>query len=295
MSLTEQLKYQFKSGGIYIKIIYINVGIYVIFLILNTLFTLMKWNFNPNFLESYLTFSSSPIVFIKRPWTIFTYMFLHGSFWHIFNNMLIYFFTARMFEDLLGKKAALNTYIIGGFCGAILYLITHNLFPLYKDLGNIPMLGASAAVMAIFVGLATYTPNFEVMLFGLLRVKMKYLAIIWVAFDVLGLANQDGIAHFAHIGGAIWGYTFVRNFKKGIDISNWFTYFLNTIDSIFKRKKIKIVYKTKKPKKKPVSSKDSENIRQEKVDAILDKIKVSGYESLSKEEKDYLFDASKNI
>ena len=293
MNLLDQLKYQFKTGGTYIKIIYINVGIYLLFLIFNILFTLMQWNFNSNFLESYLTFSSSPIMFLKRPWTIFTYMFLHGSFWHIFNNMLIYFFTARMFEDLVGKKAALNTYIIGGFCGAILYLVTHNLFPFFSNMGDIPMLGASAAVMAVFVGLATYSPNYEVMLFGVLRIKMKYLAIIWVAFDVIGLANQDGVAHFAHLGGAFWGYVFVNNFKKGKDISNWFNQLTSLISSISKKKKIKIVYKKKNPiVKKPVNG---SQIRQEKVDEILDKIKASGYESLSKEEKDYLFDASKNI
>ena len=293
MNLLDQLKYQFKTGGTYIKIIYINIGIYLLFLFFNILFTLMQWNLNSNFLESYLTFSSSPVMFLKRPWTIFTYMFLHGSFWHIFNNMLIYFFTARMFEDLVGKKAALNTYIIGGFCGAILYLVTHNLFPLFSNMGNIPMLGASAAVMAVFVGLATYSPNYEVMLFGVLRVRMKYLALIWVAFDVIGLANQDGIAHFAHLGGAIWGYLFVINFKKGKDISNWFNQITNIVSSIFKKKKIKIVYKKKNPVvKKTVKG---SQIRQEKVDAILDKIKASGYESLSKEEKDYLFDASKNI
>ena len=293
MNLLDQLKYQFKTGGTYIKIIYINVGIYLLFLFFNILFTLMQWNLNSNFLESYLTFSSSPVMFLKRPWTIFTYMFLHGSFWHIFNNMLIYFFTARMFEDLVGKKAALNTYIIGGFCGAILYLVTHNLFPLFSNMGNIPMLGASAAVMAVFVGLATYSPNYEVMLFGVLRVRMKYLALIWVAFDVIGLANQDGIAHFAHLGGAIWGYLFVINFKKGKDISNWFNQLTSVGSSIFKKKKIKIVYKKKNPVvKKTVKG---SQIRQEKVDAILDKIKASGYESLSKEEKDYLFDASKNI
>ena len=196
-------------------------------------------------------------------------------------------------EDLLGKRAALNTYIIGGFCGALLYLITHNLFPFFSDMGNVPMLGASAAVMAVFVGLATYSPNFEVMLFGLIRVKMKYLAMIWVAFDVLGLANQDGIAHFAHIGGAIWGYLFIINLKKGKDISNWFDKLKLIFTSLFKKKKIKIVYKKKKSVvKKPT---EGNQLRQEKVDAILDKIKISGYDSLSKEDKDYLFDASKNI
>ena len=192
MTLLDQLKYQFKSGGVYIRIIYINVFIFLLFLILGNFFALMKWNpASLNNIDNYFSFNSSFMVFLKRPWTIFTYMFLHGSFWHLFNNMLIYFFTAKMYEDLMGKKAAINTYIIGGFCGAILYLITHNLFPLFREMGDIPMLGASAAVMAVFVGLATYTPNFEVMLFGIIRVKMKYLAMVWVAFDIVGLSNSS--------------------------------------------------------------------------------------------------------
>ena len=218
MALLDQIKYQFKTGGVSIKIIYINVLVYALFLILGNIFALMKWNPQGiNNIDDYFSFNSSPLIFLKRPWTILTYMFLHGSFWHIFNNMLIYFFTARMYEDLMGKKSALSTYIIGGFCGAILYLITHNLFPLFRDMGDIPMLGASAAVMAVFVGLATYTPNFEVMLFGIIKIKMKYLAMVWVAFDIVGLSNSDGIAHFAHLGGAFWGYLYVSNFKKGKD------------------------------------------------------------------------------
>ena len=294
MTILDQLKYQFKSGGVYIRIIYINVFIFLLFLILGNFFALMKWNpASLNNFDDYFSFNSSFMVFLKRPWTIFTYMFLHGSFWHLFNNMLIYFFTAKMYEDLMGKKAAINTYIIGGFCGAILYLITHNLFPLFREMGDIPMLGASAAVMAVFVGLATYTPNFEVMLFGIIRVKMKYLAMVWVAFDIVGLSNSDGIAHFAHLGGALWGYFYVSNFKKGKDIAYWFDNIVKTISGLNKKRKIKIVYKKKSEEKKARPS-NSKN-RQEKVDEILDKIKLSGYESLTKEEKDYLFDASKHI
>jgi hypothetical protein len=165
-------------------------------------------------------------------------------------------------------------------------------------MGDIPMLGASAAVMAVFVGLATYTPNFEVMLFGILRVKMKYLAMIWVAFDIVGLSNSDGIAHFAHLGGALWGYLYVSNFKKGKDIAYWFDNFVKTLGSFAKKRKIKIVYKKKenpKTKTQKTYKKSVSKNRQEKVDEILDKIKLSGYESLTKEEKDYLFDASKHI
>ena len=380
MSLIEQLKYQFKSGGTYLKIIYINIGVFLFLLILNVFAALMKFG---NFIDltSYLELSSSPYTFLIKPWTLLTYMFVHLSIGHIFWNMILYFFAGRIFEDILGKKAALKTYLIGGsFAGllhiitynifplyrdlpespvigasgavmaifvglatytpnyeahffgvlkiklkylaigfvildilgkkaalktyliggsvaGLLHIITYNIFPLYRDLPESPVIGASGAVMAIFVGLATYTPNYEAHFFGVLKIKLKYLAIGFVILDILGVANTgDRVAHFAHIGGAVWGFLYASNIKKGKDISSWITVPLNAFISVFKKKKIKIVYKsTKKKKQQPKTTSSDIKIRQEKVDAILDKIKASGYDSLTKDEKDYLFNASKNI
>ena len=189
-------------------------------------------------------------------------------------------------------------FIVGGAFAGLIYVVTYNIFPLYRDLPyDSPVIGASGAVMAIFVALATYTPNYEAYFFGVLKVKLKYLAIAFVVIDVLGVANTgDRVAHFAHIGGAIWGYLFAVNIKKGKDISTIITSPLSGLKKLFTKKKIKIVYKksNNQKKSKPKTSDDT-IIRQEKVDAILDKIKASGYDSLSKEEKDYLFNASKNI
>lgn len=295
MSLIEQLKYQFKSGGTYLKIIYINIGVFLFLLILNVFAALMKFG---NFIDltSYLELSSSPFTLLRKPWTLITYMFVHLSIGHIFWNMILYFFAGRIFEDILGKKAALKTYLIGGSVAGLLHIITYNIFPLYRDLPESPVIGASGAVMAIFVGLATYTPNYEAYFFGVLKIKLKYLAIGFVILDILGVANTgDRVAHFAHIGGAVWGFLYASNIKKGKDISNWITVPLNAFIGIFKKKKIKIVYKSTKKKQQPKTTSSDTKIRQEKVDAILDKIKASGYDSLTKDEKDYLFNASKNI
>ena len=303
MSLTDQLKYQYRTGGVHMKLIFINVIVYLIFAMILVFMTLMKWENSAESFKAFkniFSFHSNPIEFITKPWGIITYMFIHGSFFHLFSNMLILFFAGKMYENLLGSKKTLSTFFIGGICGALLYLITYNIFPLFRDYIDIPVVGASAAVMAIFVGLATYSPNFEVMLFGVFKVKMKYLAIVWVALDITGLGNNDGIAHFAHIGGALWGYIFITNYKKAKDLSTWFDKLILSFKNIFKRNKIKIVYsKGKKSAPKRTTSdhnyNEDKNNRQKKVDAILDKIKASGYESLSKDEKDYLFDASKNI
>jgi membrane associated rhomboid family serine protease len=303
MTLIEQLKYQYRTGGVYLRLIYINIGVYLVFALILVFMTLMKWDNSANTFTEFkniFSFHSNLIEFITKPWGIITYMFIHGSFFHLFSNMLILFFAGKMYENFLGPKKTLSTFFIGGVSGALFYLITHNIFPLFRDINDISIVGASAAVMAIFVGLATYSPNFEVMLFGVFKVKMKYLAIVWVALDITGLANNDGVAHFAHIGGALWGYIFITNLKKGKDLSSWFEKMSLSFKNLFKKNKIKIVYsKGKKTASKRSTSDYNYNhdkkIRQNKVDAILDKIKASGYESLSKEEKDYLFDASKNI
>ena len=247
MSLIEQLKYQFKSGGTYLKIIYINIGVFLFLLILNVFAALMKFG---NFIDltSYLELSSSPYTFLRKPWTLLTYMFVHLSIGHIFWNMILYFFAGRIFEDILGKKAALKTYLIGGSVAGLLHIITYNIFPLYRDLPESPVIGASGAVMAIFVGLATYTPNYEAHLFGVLKIKLKYLAIGFVILDILGVANTgDRVAHFAHIGGAVWGFLYASNIKKGKDISNWITAPINAFIGIFKKKKLKLC--TKAPRK----------------------------------------------
>ena len=234
MSLIDQLKYQFNTGGTYLKIIYINVGVFIVFLLLNVFSALMKASSVIDIVPLF-ELSSSPSIFLFRPWTFISYMFVHLSIGHLFWNMILYFFAGRIFEDLLGKKAALNTYLIGGAFAGLIYVVTYNIFPLYRDLPyDSPVIGASGAVMAIFVALATYTPNYEAYFFGVLKVKLKYLAIAFVVIDVLGVANTgDRVAHFAHIGGAIWGYLFAVNIKKGKDISTIITSPLSGLKKLF--------------------------------------------------------------
>ena len=314
MSLIEDLKYQFRTGGSVIKLIYINVIIYLFFTVL---WVISKLIFQETkhvlWLHDLFSMNCNGFETVKHFWGVFTYMFLHApkpidGFWHILFNMLILYFSGRLFEDLLGSKKLITTYIIGGLSGGVLHFFSVNYLPglserlipfalngitEYKKLNELPLVGASASVAAILTAIGLYRPKYEVFLFRVLRVKLIYIAVFYIFFEFIRLPNIDGTSHFAHFGGALWAFFYINNLKKGKDISSWFNQLTSIVNSIFKKKKIKIVYKKKNPIVKKTSNRSQ--IRQEKVDAILDKIKVSGYESLSKEEKDYLFDASKNI
>ena len=301
MALLDQIKYQYRTGGVHIKLIFINISIYLFFTTIWILCDLMLWEESKDWLHNQFAFYSEPTEFIKHIWGVFTYMFVHAlrpvvGFWHLLFNMAFLYFSGRIFEDLLGSKKLLSIYIIGGVFGALFQITSVNIFPkfflVYEE--NVkPLVGASASVAAIITAIGLYSPNYEVYLFRTLKVKLIYIAIFFVLFEYIKLSNIDGVSHFAHFGGAIWGFVFVNNIKKGKDISNWFENILTKISGLTRKKKIKIVYKKKKAEKK--SSAPNSKSRQEKVDDILDKIKLSGYESLTKEEKDYLFDASKHI
>ena len=303
-SIKKQISQQFKNGGMSIKLLYINLGVYIIFSIIWIINRLLKLDpASYYYLQDIFSFNSEIISSLIKPWTFITYSFIHGNIMHLFTNMLVLFFAGKMLEGFLGKKRVLSTYMIGALAGAIFYLISHNIFPLLLERGNIPMIGASASVFAILTALAVYVPNYEVFLFGVFKVKLKYLAAIWIGLDVLNIASNDGVAHFAHLGGAIWGFIFISNLRRGKDLSLWFDKIVSFLVQLFTpKKKIKIVWNKKqktshrsKPPRDDYDYNASKKERQDKVDEILDKIKESGYDSLSKAEKDYLFDASKKI
>jgi len=306
-TILDNLKYQFKSGGMYIKLIFINVAVFGLFGLAATIATLMKWDdlfiltsrglvFEPKY---WFSFSSDIALIFSRPWSIITYMFMHVDFIHLFMNMLIFFFMGKMLEQYLGSKKTLSIYFIGGIFGSLIYFGAHNLFPLLNENGPDYMLGASASVMAILAAIATYAPNVEVSVFGVIKVKLYIIAILYGCIDLLRLGSEDGIAHFAHLGGALWGFWYISQLKKGKDMATWFDKLMSRIVGTFKKApKIKIAHsKYRKPKKasfKKTPPRDDKEYNSQKVDkqahldAILDKIKVGGYECLSVEEKRFL-------
>ncbi len=216
--------------------------------------------------------------FIHRPWTLFTYIFTHLRFWHILFNMLWLFWMGKLFSEYLGNVRFVATFILGGIAGGILFLVFAQLFPYY--FGNQVLIGASAGVMAVVVGIATLLPDYSVHLVFLGPVRLKYIALIsFVLSTLIDLSVNTG-GKIAHAGGALYGLIYVSQYKRGTDLAKWIT-------DLFGKRKIKVAYTRYKDVKK-----ESKADTQKKIDTILDKISRSGYESLTREEKDFLFKMS---
>jgi len=233
---------------------------------------------------------------IRRPWTLFTYMFVQESFFHLLFNMIVLYFGGRIFIEYLDDKKLINTYIWGGLFGALFYILAFNVFPVFND--SLPYsiaLGASASVLAVLVAVATYKPNYTMYLFLIGKTKLKYIAIALVVIDILSINRGNPGGHIAHLGGALWGYLSILLLQRGIlyplgirwhKIKNIFNWFKKRPKSSFSQ-----VHVNKRPE-----TDDQYNRRkvekQKVIDQILDKIAKSGYDSLTKEEKQILFDAS---
>jgi membrane associated rhomboid family serine protease len=291
--IIDRIKYQYKTGDILIRLIFINVGIFLIIKILGIFFTLFKIEtFN---LLQFIAVPSQPEILLRRFWTPFTYMFVHEGFWHILFNMLWLYWFGKIFLEYFSGRHLGSVYLLGGLSGALLYILAFNLIPYYLDLGNSWMIGASAAVMAIVMAAAFYRPEVQLHLFLLGRIKIVYIAIFVFVLDFISLddlSNPGG--HLAHIGGAIAGYLFAVRYRRGKDITKGIGKMMDHIANLFKKKPKKT--KLKVSHRRAESDMDynyRKHQEQEEIDRILDKLKHSGYSSLSADEKKKLFDASK--
>ena len=285
MSRWDNLKYKYTQLSIAEKIIVINVICFVIPFVLNSVFylfqiptaSLLDWvQLSPNF-----------NTFITRPWTLITYSFLHADFFHLLWNMMLLFYSGRLMLNLFQVRIFINNYFLGAITGGIIFLLSYSLFPVFRG-SYPPMVGASAGVMAVFIFMSTYTPEQDIRVF-FFNTKLKYLGLVFFFLDVIQIPYGNAGGHLAHIGGAILGFLYAQQLGKGKDIGTWFE---NIWRGIFKKKSLKTVYRA--PKIKPVKPHKSDEKKQVKIDAILDKIGKSGYDSLLKEEKDFLFRAGKD-
>jgi len=214
----------FKSKNIVIQLILVNVLVFIVIGLIEVVYTLFKLPIGVfhQYVTNNLSISAVPIEVVKKPWTFITYMFMHSGFFHILVNMLMLYWFGKIFNDFLGNKKLFDVYISGGLAGAIIYLIAYQTIPLLE--GNYPLLGmvgASASVVAIIVATATYFPDYSVFMLFFGRVKLKYLAIFFLIIDVLSLKDGNTGGHFAHLGGALFGFIYANRLKKGIDIGKW--------------------------------------------------------------------------
>lgn len=289
-SLWNEIKYQFKTGGILTQLITINIAVFVIVNLVGLIsFLAGNGGVYSSLLVSWLAVPSGIGNLIIKPWTLFTYMFLHHDFFHLLSNMLVFFFGGRLFAEFLNDKRLLPTYIMSGLVGALLYIIAFNVFPVFEGVKSFSFaLGASASVLGVLVAISTYLPNYTVHLILFGPVRLKYIAIFCVALDFLSISKGNAGGHIAHIGGALWGMLYALQLKKGRDLHYWPALLIERIRSLFSPRKSKLrvehVNKTNFDKKN----------KQQVIDDILDKISKSGYDSLTKQEKEILFKVSKD-
>ncbi len=295
MNLIDEIKKSFKNGDVLTRLIYVNLAVFVVFNLVLVFALIFKLSPPPIF--SWFMLPASPTELMMKPWTLITYMFLHKGFWHVVINMFWLYFGGKLFLQYFDGKRMLSVYFLGGLSGAALYILAFNLLPAFSDIASVSKaLGASASVLAIMVAIATYIPNFRVQLFLFGKIQLKYIAIAAVVIDLLSMAGTNAGGHIAHLGGAIFGFYFSRSWLQGKDISQWFSSLLDGLISVFvkreKKAKMKVKYK-RNQKTKDDEFTSRKKAQQDEIDAILDKIAKTGYDSLSKEEKDTLFRMSK--
>ena len=278
----DDLKYSYKSGGIAQKIIYWNVGIGLVVLVLDAFFSVFSAH-----VLSWLVLNSNLSILAFRPWTILTYSFIHAGVIHLLFNMIMLFFVNRLFSTFFSEKQFLTLYIFGALLGGIFFVIGSQ----FMTTGTV-LVGASAATIAPLVGMAVHTPMMQVRLALIGNVKMWHIAVFIIVLDVIQLNTSNVGGHLAHLGGAAMGYLYIKLLERGYDLSSIF----DKVSNLFKRSqgtKFKKVYVNKNVVNKENEVGNEGETRQKKIDSILDKISKSGYESLTKEEKDFLFRAGK--
>ena len=267
MTILRDIQDHIKQTDILEKLIYINVALYIVTL------------FATDFMPTWFALPTSLAAFANKPWTLISYAFIHKEFFHILSNLIVLYYIGNLFLNFFSKKKLLIYYILGGMAGGISFL----LFYFVQNKTGYPLGGASAAVSAILVGLTVKVPHYSLRLRFIGSVELWVLTAIWIGLSVITTAGVNPGGGVAHLGGAIIGYLLTAYFREGAIFENLFS-------NSFKNKKtpFKDVYTNPKaPKTKQGYSTKKQN--QRKIDAILDKISKSGYEALTKEEKEFLF------
>lgn len=291
--IIEDIKAQLKNGNPITRLIIINVAVFIIINVLRIFDTLGFLSVFFSFLIDNISFHISLQGIIYKPWTIITYMFTHIELFHLFWNMVTFYWFGQILSGYTSTKKIIPLYMMGGIAGVLIPTLLFSVVPAFHTYIGTPMVGASAGVTAIIIASATLVPQVRLNLMFIGPVKLIYVALFVVFIDIINVASQNNIGgSLAHLGGALMGYVFIVQYKKGTDLSKGINTFLDWIHGLFKgssKSKLKTVHR------RPVSDKDynsSKVATQEQIDAILDKISKSGYESLSNKEKEFLFKAS---
>jgi len=291
MDILENIKQTFRQGNSLIKLIYVNAAIFI--LIKLTIIILLLFNISGDFIVSYLAIPADLTQLLHRAWTPITYMFFHEGFFHIFFNMIGLYWFGRIFLLFFSEKQLVGLYLLGGLIAALFYVVAFNIFPYYSPLIHESLLlGASGSIMAILLATTIKSPNMELQMLFLGNVKLKYIAIFYVLTSFFGITSANGGGELAHLGGALAGYFFVVSLRQGKDMTKFLNRILDIFTDLFRPRKLRVKQNPYR-KNAPVSDAEFNMNKARKIaeiDRILDKIKTSGYDSLSAEEKKRLFE-----
>lgn len=285
-----------RPNNAHTQLIIINVVIFLVIGFISVIGLIVKSPTIPDFIYQQFTIPPRFAEYITRSWTLFTYMFAHSRWdiFHILFNMLALYWFGKLFVEYLGSDKLIAVYILGGLSGGLLYLLMFNTVPFFIERSGFPgMVGASAAVFAVMVAAATLLPNYSFYLLFLGPVKIKYIAAVYVIISYLGTTQENAGGNIAHLGGALIGFVYIKQLQAGINWGGWITVTLDWFRDLFKSKpNVKVTYRSEDRSAKKAPNAPGK-ASQTEIDAILDKISDRGYESLTKEEKEKLFNASK--
>ena len=289
MNILDDLKMQYKMGGFEQKVIYWNCGVFLLSILFFYQFRLGFFDF-----PSWIALSSNATNVIYTPWTLLTYFFFHAGFFHLLFNMIVLNFTGRIFLTFFNQKQFLGLYLLSGIFSGLIFILFYSVLTVGKSSS---IVGASGAIMAILVATATYSPfmNLRLLLIG--NVKLWQFTFVILLLDLIQIFTENTGGHIAHLSGALFGFIYIKLLVNGIDLSKGVTFILDKFAMLSQPKKatpfkkVHRNYNTKPTEK--VSKIVTKDKAQQQIDEILDKISKSGYDSLTKEEKEFLFKAGK--
>ena len=289
MNIIDDLKLQYKTGGIVIKLILWNIALFVIPWLFFAFLSL--FGFTIDYLH-YVSLSSNPVQLLWKPWSLFSYAFFHNGIMHILFNMLVLNFSGRLFMTYFTSKQLLGLYVLSAIFAGIIYVLVF-----YALNIDAPIVGASAAIMAILVATTTYYPLMELRLLLFGNVKLWHVTAVIIIIDLIQLRSENMGGHISHLAGALFGFIFIKLLQNGTDLSSPVSRCFHFFTTIFTKNTAPPFKKVHRNYSRPVANTVSKIVvkdqSQQQIDSILDKISQSGYDSLSKEEKEFLFKVGK--
>ena len=301
-SILDDLRNEFhKTNNTIVKLIWVNVLVFVSVIVLRVIFHFSNADHIYGLIMDQLRLPAAFGTFIYKPWTLFTNFFVHEGFLHILFNVLFLYWFGQLLEEYIGGRRVMALYILGGLSGGLAFLLMYNLVPyLQTSVASISLVGASGAVFAIIVGAATLLPDYTFFLLLLGPVRLKYIAAFYILLSFAELVGSNAGGNLAHIAGALVGFGFIKSLQNGIDWGTPLYGFLEFFKTLFTARKEPMIPRREKTAT-TIQKYAAQNISktssasapdQDEIDSILDKISKSGYESLSREEKQKLYKAS---